>query len=214
MSAAHGVSIAGFFGSSGSGKSSRIKLELAAAKPRRLVVWDTKHEWAPLGLTSFDSLGAMARAMLKAKRFAFAFHPIRTPKAMRAQFSTWCKIADQAGDLVCVAEELADVTLPGWAPDGWSMLTRQGRHSAMKIYGTSQSPALVDKTFFGNCSRLSCGVLGTLSDVKTMAGVLMIDKAEILALESMHYIDLMKSPRLLTRGVTDIEKIKRLRRIA
>ena len=182
-------------------------------KPRRLVVWDPKHEWAPLGLRSFDSMIELGRAMLKSKRFAFAFHPIRTTKAMRSQFSTWCKFADEAGDLVCVAEELADVTLPGWAPDGWSMLTRQGRHSAMKIYGTSQSPALVDKTFFGNCSRLSCGALGSMSDVKTMAGVLMVDKTEILTLEAMQFIDLVKSPRILTRGTTDRQKIERLKRI-
>ena len=93
------------------------------------------------------------------------------------------------------------------------MLTRQGRHSAMKIYGTSQSPALVDKTFFGNCSRLSCGALGSMSDVKTMAGVLMVDKTEILTLEAMQFIDLVKSPRILTRGTTDRQKIERLKRI-
>lgn len=200
-------------GASGSGKSSRIKLEIAAARPQRLLVWDIKREWSPLGLEAFDSMAKLAKALLTRKKFALAFHPIRSTKAMREQFSTFCKLADQAGRMCFVAEELSDVTLSGWAPEGWSMLTRQGRHSEMTIYATSQSPASIDKTFWGNTTRISCGVLGSASDVKTLANVLMIDKAEIVSLLPMQYIDLDKRTRTITRGTTDEKIIRALKRL-
>ena len=213
MSAANEAAINAFIGASGSGKSSRIKIELAALRPTRLLVWDVKREWSPLGLDSFDSLAGLAKVLFKRKKFALAFHPIRSTKAMREQFSTFCKLADAAGDLVCVNEELADVTLAGWAPEGWSMLTRQGRHSKMVIYGTTQSPASIDKTFLANASRISCGALGSLSDVKTMANMMMVDKARILSLLPMQFINLDKSTREITEGTTDKKIIEGLKRI-
>ncbi len=200
-------------GASGSGKSARTKLEIAERKPPRLMIWDPKREYSPMGLDAFDSLSELGRAAFKRKRFALAFHPKRTKSEMRDQFSTFCKIADAAGDLTAVCEELSDVTLPGWAPDGWSMLTRQGRHSRMTLYGNSQSPAAIDKTFWGNTTRICTGVLGTASDVKTLADVLMIDKADIFRLLPMQFINLDKGTREVTRGLTDKNKIAELKRL-
>lgn len=213
MSAANEAAINAMMGASGSGKSSRVKLEIAERKPARLLVWDPKREYSPLGLDAFDSIAELGRAAFKRKRFALAFHPKRTRTAMRDQFSVFCKIADAAGDLTAVCEELADVTLANWAPEGWSMLTRQGRHSRMILYGTSQSPAAIDKTFWGNATRISTGVLGSKSDVATLADVLMVDKREVFDLLPMQWINLDKATREVTRGTTDKNKIVALKRL-
>jgi hypothetical protein len=191
MSASNQAQIFAFMGASGSGKSSAIKQAIARSKPARLLIWDLQGEYAHAG----EAVGKLE--VLRAKlatggargRFALVFTPASSPDTIRRQFDLFCQLAYCAGNLTLIAEELFDVTLPSWAPAGWSMVTRKGRHRGLKVYGVSQRPAAIDKHFFGNASVIRCGRLNFEADVRTMANVLGVAAEEIRALLALAWIE-------------------------
>jgi hypothetical protein len=73
-------------------------------------------------------------------------------KNVRKEFEALCELVYAFGHCVFIAEELSNVTTPGWAPAAWRKMTTSGRHEAVHIIGATQNPALVDKTFLGNCT--------------------------------------------------------------
>jgi hypothetical protein len=87
-------------------------------------------------------------------------------------FAIVCKIAFACGSLVLLAEELSDVTTPSYAPPAWRQITTQGRHKGLTVLGAAQRPALIDKTFLGNCTRIRCGALVYAADRTAMAAAL------------------------------------------
>ncbi len=188
MSSRNVASIAAILGASGSGKSSLLKIETVREKPDRLMVWDPKREYGAFG-DACDTLAELGRRAFAARRFRLIFHPARTRKAMRDQFSTFCRIADHARDVRVIADELADVTEPNWAPEGWEMLTRQGRHAGIAIMGASQRPADVDKSFYGNASRVVAFRLNAEGDVDRMAKILGVPGDQVRALQPLEYFD-------------------------
>lgn len=189
MSGARNVaSIAGIFGASGSGKSTLIKLELVAEDPPRLAIWDPKREYKAFG-QSFDKLAELRRAMRRGRApFRVVFHPALSRKKMREQFDVFCSSVNEAANAWIVVDELADVTEPGWAPEGWEVVTRQGRHAGLVVRGASQRPAEVDKSFLGNCTDLAVFRLNAEGDIDRMAKLLGIDRASVAALPPLSYL--------------------------
>lgn len=167
------ASIEAVFGASGSGKSTHAKRRIKAEKPARLMIWDPQAEYGELGTVTHsltEILNQIGNAG-KRGRFAFVYQPKGSTAAWREQFNVFCKIAYAAGQVFMVAEELADVTQPAWAPEGWGIVTRKGRHTGMRVIGLSQRPASIDKHFFGNATAVRTGRLNFESDVKTIANV-------------------------------------------
>lgn len=181
------VSIGALLGASGSGKSSLIKLELLAAGPQRLVIWDPKREYKKFG-RPLRKLAELARDAM-ARRFAVVFEPELGRAAMRKQFNVFCQIAERAGDCFVVVDELADVTEPNWAPEGWERLTRQGRHAGITIRGASQRPADIDKSFYGNASHVAVFRMNAEGDVKRCAALLDVPAATIRTLAPLEWIE-------------------------
>lgn len=203
MSSRNIARIDAILGASGSGKSSLIKIETVREKPARLMVWDPKREYGAFGST-VATLAELAAGAIGAARFRLVFHPARTRKAMREQFSLFCRIADQVRDVKVIADELADVTEPGWAPEGWEMLTRQGRHAGIGIQGASQRPADVDKSFYGNASRVVVFRLNAEGDVDRMAKLLGRPRAEVMSLAPLEYLERdMRSGTVTRKKLTD-----------
>lgn len=141
-------------GASGTGKGLWIKQQLAAIQPPRLVCWDFKNEYGDYA-RPVETLDGIRRAMLKA-----GAGPLRVrylprgagEKNVRKEFEALCELVYAWGQCVFIAEELSNVTTPGWAPAAWRKMTTSGRHEAVHIIGATQNPALVDKTFLGNCT--------------------------------------------------------------
>ncbi len=163
------AAIEAFIGASGSGKGVSIHRRLAELKATRLVVWDPRDEygkWAP-GYTDFPHfIGALRHAKggpVRA-RYVPGDH-IDLDEA----FAIVCKLVFAAGNTVFLAEELSDVTKPSYAPAAWRKCITQGRHQGLHIIGAAQRPALIDKTFLANCTRVRCMALGYDEDEKTMA---------------------------------------------
>lgn len=173
-------------------------------KPSRLLVWDTKGEFAREGYARpVHSIAEIASELKKAGaggRFALAFQPSGDGEKMKRDFSRLCLLAFHAKNCWLIAEELAEVTTPAAAPEGWRKATTQGRSEGLTIYGMSQAPAWIDKYFFGNCSTVRTGRVLFDAHVKTMAGVLGVKPDEIRELPDLAYIHLQISPRQLTRG--------------
>ena len=84
--------------------------------------------------------------------------------------------------------ELSLVTKPGWSPPRWRMISTEGRHHGIASIGTSQRPALIDKTYFGGATTIRCGALQTKGDKATMADAMDIDVADIRALRPGQWI--------------------------
>lgn len=215
------ASIEAFMGESGSGKSSRMKLELLRERPDRLIVWDPKKEYGGFGDVidgeRATGLPALVTRVLKSERFRLIFQPLRSRKAMRVQFNIFCKVADEAREMTVVSDELADVTEPNWAPEGWERLTRQGRHAGIRIMGASQSPTDMDKTFYGNCSRIWVFRLCDASPVDRMAKLLAFEReginarrAQIPQLRNHEALCLTKDPRSIAKIVTSERELARI----
>ena len=179
------------FGAQESGKSSLMKIETVRARPPRLVVWDPKREYAKFGQAT-SSMRELMELVLGERSFAAVYQPppeAMHRKAMRDRFDLFCKTAVQAGRLRLVVDELADVTEPGWAPAGWEMVTRQGRHALLEIQAASQRPAAVDKSFYGNATRVVVFRLNAEGDLDRMAKLMSRPAAELASLAPLEYLE-------------------------
>lgn len=201
---ANKASIHAVIGATGSGKTTHVMQCIKRGKPTRMLIWDTKGEFAREGyakpVTKISEVAALVKAAGERGKFAIAFQPSGDREKFKKDFSRLCLIAFHAKNVWLIAEELAEVTESGSAPEGWRKATTQGRSEGLTIYGLSQSPAWIDKFFFGNCSTIRTGRVIQDSHVKTMAQVLGVPGNEILMLNDLEFIHLQISPRELTRG--------------
>lgn len=196
------------FGAPGSGKSARVKQCLAREKPSRLLIWDPLAEYGEFGrpVPDLAAVLALLKGAGRRGKFSLCYTPRGGLAAWRKQFDAFCKLAYAAGGAWLVVDELADVTEPGWAPDGWSMATRKGRHQGMTIIGASQRPASVDKDFFGTATTISTGRLNFDGDVRVLANVLRVPAERIVALPPLQYLERDMQTGQLTEGVLAFPK--------
>lgn len=176
MSAANEARIIALVGASGSGKSLRIKQLLTREKPRRLVVWDWRGEYALSGANVTTCPAELAAAMRKAGRNGRALLVYRPRKlsdeGVAREFDAVCRLVQAWGSCCYVVEEISNVTRASWAPRAWKNICTEGRHDALIVMATTQSPALVDKTFLTNATTVFCGALGWPEHRKVMANVM------------------------------------------
>lgn len=176
-------------GASGSGKTHYVMQEIKRHRPKRLVVWDTKEEFAAAGLAEpVARIQDMITTIATGKHFRLAYMPWGDDKRMQGMFDTLCSSVFYAKKLTLIAEELADTTTASRAVTGWRRCTTQGRAYGIHIYGLTQRPASVDKSFFGNCSSIRCGRLNYEADVRAMANALRVPKKLVESLMEMDWI--------------------------
>ncbi len=168
-------------GSAGSGKSAWTKRQVRRAP--RLVVWDIDDEYSAERCQRITSIPQLARALRTHKRGRFAY--VGKP----SDFEAFCKAAFAWGECAVVAEELADVTSPGKAPDGWGELVRRGRKRGISIFAVTQRPSESDKTIVGNASVIHVGRLNRAADRAYMAREMDIPQSEIDALKPLEWIE-------------------------
>lgn len=195
-------------GASGTGKGLWTKQQLRELQPSRLVVWDFKNEYQEMaGSKPAPSLKAVWTAMRKAG----ADGPLRIryvprgsgEKALRKEFEGLCELVYAWENCTFIAEELANVTTPGWAPASWRKMTTSGRHARVHIIGATQTPALVDKTFLGNCTLVHCCSLREHAHRVAVARSIDIDPGRIALLLKFEYIE-----KNFDTGVVSVGKVQ------
>ncbi len=175
--------IEAYIGASGSGKGVSINRRLLELKPPRLLIWDPRSEYGKHAQAV--NLSAAVRTVAASAGAGFRLrvvHDGRTPPA--DAFGLVCKLAFTAGDLVLLAEELSDVTTASHAPAAWRQCITQGRHQRLHVIGAAQRPALIDKTFLGNCTYIRCFTLRYADDRVAMAKALDVPLVQVSALET------------------------------
>lgn len=184
MSVTNRARIEAFIGASGSGKGVSINQLLEDEKPARLLIWDPRDEYGKRA-PRYDRFSELTGAFKGARG-----GPVRArfvPGAgmkLEDAFAYVCKLAFTAGNLTFLAEELSDVTTASRAPAAWRQCCTQGRHQGLHIIGAAQRPALIDKTFLGNCTYVRCFGLRYEDDAKAMAKVLRVPEAEVAELHT------------------------------
>lgn len=155
-------------GKSRSGKSAWVKAQIA--NDQRVIVFDIKAEYSPeMGFTVVHHLVDLVDLLQATPGpLKVAYRPMQPVKEFgvwsKAAF-TWCKLAP----CTILAEELADVTTPAKAPDGWGQLCRQAQGFGARIFAITQRPSESDKTALGNASLIHCCAMVRAADRKYMA---------------------------------------------
>jgi hypothetical protein len=205
MAAHLDAQIWGVMAASGSGKGVWIKGQIKAMKPPRLVIWDYKDEYGDLAKPLTHSLKVVHTAMLKAgtsgpMQIRYKCKAGTPAKVIMSEFEALCRLVQAWGNCLFLAEELANVTTPGWAPPAWREMTTGGRHEGIHIIGVAQNPALIDKTFLSNCSMIHCGPLREHHHRQTVARSMDVPLQEVTDLVKFQYIERHQETREVVRG--------------
>lgn len=175
-------------GQSRSGKTESAS-RWAADKPR-VVAWDPQLDWVKFGLAPIDQFDVLCRELaLNATtpaRIAYK-GPLRP-----AEFSRFAAVAYCWGKLepcLVIAEELAWITHPGKAPQGWLELVTGGLKFGIDLLSITQRPAESDKTALSQSTIIRCFAQDRFEDARYMARELRVDVEQIDALEPLHYIE-------------------------
>lgn len=178
--------IIGVIGASGSGKSRWLKDGLRRMKPSRLLVWDPQDEYVQFGrvVTDMRELIEILAALGPEDGFRIVYQPGDDMSTYKWKFDLFCEIAYQIERLCLLVEEVADVTSASWAPPYWSRLSRKGRHRAMTMFAVTQRPAVIDKTFLGNCTLIHCCRLNDKNDIAVMANILGVPADDVRNLKA------------------------------
>jgi hypothetical protein len=183
-------------GAPGTGKSHYTKTEMRRMK--RLVVWDLEDEYEDIEAVPLSKLPAKLH---QAGKSGFRFRVIASTDQDKRQveFDLFCRTLMAIGNLWALVEELRFVTQPSKAPAGWAGITLRGRKRGIKVIGTSQRPASIDKDFLSSATIIRCGALNYQADRKAVAEVMGIDVGMIEELEGHQAILWTRTPRSVKR---------------
>ena len=204
------------FGATGTGKTAWTLQQIAALKPRRLMVWDPKHDHTLQGLgTAYTEWPQFVRACT-AKAFQ-ARYLMSHDHDPHEQFAAFCALAWREGNVVMFVDELAEVTQASRAPAAWRKIVNVGRsydqgRKSISVIGVSQTPTEVDKSFLGNCDLIHTGRLGNVAAAKTFAQQWGIGAAEITGLQPLHWLEKRDTSPEIRRGVLSFSGRSRTRK--
>lgn len=169
-------------GASRSGKTAWVKQQLK--KYGAVLVWDVEEMYKGRRARTQKQLIALVEKLANGENFTACYTGPLT------DFDYWSKCAfylakarqNNPAGLAVVAEELADVTTPGKAPEAWGVLVRRGLKRGVDIYAITQRPSESDKTIMGNASVIHCCGLQRANDRKYMAQEMDVPVAELQSL--------------------------------
>lgn len=177
-------------GMSRSGKSAYVK-NLIRARPV-LRVWDPDGEYVDAGITRpIYSRQAWTAANNGPHGGRFSY----VAPVTRDEFNYWalaCLARGNFGPLTVVAEETADVTHAGKAPQHWGSLVRRGAKRRISIVALTQTPSESDKTVMKNARRLVCFMQDRDPDIDYMAREMRVPREQIAALKKLEALILDK----------------------
>lgn len=170
-------------GMSRSGKSAWVKKQLAGRK--NILAWDPDGEYVLAGITKpIYTRQDWLKAILLKQNIKFSYvAPIN-----RDEFNFWSLAVLHRGNCTAVAEETADVTHSGKAPQNWGELVRKGAKRGISIFAITQTPTESDKTVLRNARRIACFMVDTDSDISYMAAKMRVPREDIAALQRLEAV--------------------------
>lgn len=180
-------------GARGSGKTPLLKEH--AAKFRRVLVWDPKHEYAVfLGVPEIRTAADLVTHM---------HDPIvcYCPQFVtREHFEFVCELVWKRADTLFLAEELADVSNAGKARGWWGRLIREGAHERVQLAAATQRPTEIDTTIRGNATELYVFSLFHHDDRALMAKEMDVDQSNVDSLAALEFIHANRRKRTVRRS--------------
>lgn len=187
-------------GASRSGKTAYVRKRTAA--DRRIIAWDPEDQWAQLrGWRRVTTRKELLKAIEGKGRLQLAYV---VGGDLKAEFDFWAGCVQYAGryvePLVCVAEELADVTTPAKAPGNWGILLRRGLKRGITIYAISQRWAEADKTAIGNASEFVLFRQASGDDVLYLSRKTRVPATELENLKPLDFVHYDAATGAIERG--------------
>lgn len=195
------------FGARGTGKTAWVKQQLQLMAPRRLIVWDYKHDPSLRDVGKpFTDLGEFIRAM-QAPTFQLRYlvnhdkpiHDYKPPGSREkkpGQWSLFCMAAYEAGNLTMFPDELGEVTRSNGGSPAWKKCVNVGRdyvvngeRKCLTIIGANQRPAEVDKTFIANCDVIHSGRLGDVAEARKYGASWGVDPVTLANMPDLAWVE-------------------------
>lgn len=207
---ANSANIISVIGASGAGKTSYVMREVAKSKPKRVLIWDTKGEFADEGHAQrVESLTDLIRLTKGKAAFRLALVPYGAGRDLIKLFDLFTQLAFHLGNLTLICEELSDVCRGGsCSAAGWRKAITQGRSAGLFIYALSQRPTLMDKDTLANSSTVRCGRLGWKTDAKMLAPVMWCEESDLINLLPLEFVEYEAKTRHVKRGILKFPSMK------
>jgi hypothetical protein len=187
-------------GSSRSGKTAYVKQQ--TSKNKRIFAYDPEAQWCELtGWTKCTTRKQLLEAAQnpKAQKLAYV-----AGGDLKAEFDFWAGCVYYAGRyhgaLVCIAEELSDVSTPSKAPANWGILLRRGLKRGITIYAISQRWAEADKTAVGNASEFVLFRQSSGDDIRYLNRKTRVSESDLAGLQQFEFIKVDAVTGETTRG--------------
>lgn len=183
-------------GKSRSGKSSHVWEQVK--KEPRILAWDTQDQWSKLpGFKRVTTQAEFNAALVKAGMGKCRIAYVHQLGDVKEAFDFWSKkvlaFGKITGPLVCIPDELSDVTTTSKAPEGWGSLARTGLKFGITMYPISQRWAESDKTAFNNVNEIVCFSMMPM-DVDYMAKRTGLSPDELASLKKLETPTMVKLP--------------------
>lgn len=189
-------------GASGSGKSHYVKT--IVERFNRAIVWDPDDEYSGVKGLFTVSRASDLIAHIRSGDVRVRFVPTSMDgKYLEKCFEFVSLAAFVWGDCLLVAEEIADVTTPSKALNGWGTALRRGRKRGVKVVAVSQRPAEADKTIFTQARIIRTGRLDGEGDIARVANNMRIPTEYVSKLGKLEFFELDRNSGQLKAGKMD-----------
>lgn len=187
------------FGCSGSGKSYYVKS--LVKRWNRALIWDPDDEYGDVPNIRTCTKASQVIELMSAGYVRIRYVPqAMDTKTLEKCFEFLALAAFIWTSCLFVGEELADVTSPSKASNGWGTVLRRGRKRGVEVVGVSQRPAESDKTIFTQAKTIRCGRLDGEGDIARIASNMRVPAQMVSQLGDLQYLELDRPTGVLRAG--------------
>ncbi|CAK1845868.1 hypothetical protein CWN94_11660 [Vibrio splendidus] len=195
-------------GASGSGKSYYVKRIVERFK--RVIIWDPDGEYGDIsGIVTASTTSNLIEAIEGGDAVVRFVPRSMDTKILEKCFEFVSLAAFCYGNCLFVAEEIADVTTPSKALNGWGTVLRRGRKRGVTVIAVSQRPAEADKTVFTQARIIRTGRLDGEGDIQRVASNMRIPSDLVGQLGKLEFFELDRNSGQLKAGKMDKSVILR-----
>lgn len=196
-------------GRSGSGKSF-LAQKIASVYPR-LFIFDTLYEYSNNGETvhTFEDFSENLIRNENSQEFVTVIQFDIEDSGNTQEFNEMLRCIYYRGNCTIFIDEIQNFSNVHQMPDWLRKTCLTGRHRQIGLIYTTQRPGELHKTILSQASKVFCGNLHTLSDIRTMSNYLGKSDNEISELPDRKFIYWIpgQPTKLINNDLTDQQSI-------